>query len=200
MAVVHAVTLSWAAIIVAGGAGRRLGGLDKPGLVVDGQTLLDRAVAACEAAAEIVVVGPRRPTRGRVRWTREEPPGTGPLAAVEAGLRALNPGPAVVAVLAADLPLITSTLVERLVVGLDSEPSAVGGLAAAGDDGRVQPLAAAYRRDSLAAALADIGDPRHRPVRELLARLTVAAVVDQAGAVDIDTPNDLARWQGNAAG
>ncbi len=68
-----------AAVILAGGGGRRLGGVDKPELLVSGVRLLDRALAAVSdvAAHCIVVVGPHRdqPSRNpaRHRETRRAP-------------------------------------------------------------------------------------------------------------------------------
>ncbi|MYU19520.1 NTP transferase domain-containing protein, partial [Streptomyces sp. SID8361] len=50
------------AVILAGGAARRLGGVDKPALRVGGRALLDRVLDACRGAGRTVVVGPRRPT------------------------------------------------------------------------------------------------------------------------------------------
>ncbi|MEW2222699.1 DUF6457 domain-containing protein [Streptomyces sp. NPDC006990] len=67
-------------------------GADKPAVTVGGRPLLDRVLAACGDAAATVVVGPRRPTCRPVLWAREEPPGGGPLAALQAGLDALAAG------------------------------------------------------------------------------------------------------------
>nr|WP_281386602.1 NTP transferase domain-containing protein [Jiangella mangrovi] len=183
---------------MAGGAGRRLGGADKPALVVGGRALLDRAVAAAAeaGAARTVVVGPRRDTEAPVTWTREDPPGGGPLAALAAGLAALDAldaGPDAVVVLAADLPKVSSALVGRLLAGLGEKADAV---AVVDPQGWVQPLVAAYRAAPLRAALDAVGDPRDRPVRSLLGHLRVATIADADGAADIDTPGDLARWQG----
>lgn len=186
------MTPPWAAVILAGGSGRRLGGVDKPGLVVRGRTLLDRAVDACAGADEIVVVGPRRLVAPTVAWAREDPPGSGPLAALEAGLAALVAAPPVVVVLAADLPSISTGLVSRLVGGL---PPDVDAALVVDAGGRVQPLVGAYRHDSLRSALAAVGDPRDRPFRAVLEPLTVTTVADPAGAADIDTADDLVRWQ-----
>ncbi len=187
-------TDNWAAVILAGGAGRRLGGTDKPGLVVGGQTLLDRAVAAADGAgaAQVVVAGPRRDTSTPVTWTREDPPGGGPLAGLTAGLAALDVAPDAVVVLAADLPRVSSALVGRLLAGLAQNVDAVAVVDASG---WVQPLVAAYRIEPLRAALDAVGDPRDRPVRALLDRLRVATLPDDDGAADIDTPGDLARWR-----
>ncbi|MFE3016873.1 DUF6457 domain-containing protein [Streptomyces sp. NPDC059256] len=77
------------AIVLAGGRAQRLGGVDKPGLSVGGRTLLDRVLAACRGARRTVVVGGRRGTERPVVWAQENPPGGGPVAALDAGLRQL---------------------------------------------------------------------------------------------------------------
>ncbi|MCF3965483.1 NTP transferase domain-containing protein, partial [Streptomyces fuscigenes] len=48
--------LPFDAVVLAGGAARRLGGADKPGVRVGGRTLLDRVLAACAGAGRTVVV------------------------------------------------------------------------------------------------------------------------------------------------
>ena len=85
-------------IILAGGRATRLGGADKPGLVVGGRTLLAAVVAAgTEAGARrVVVVGPDRPDIADdaggtpVRFVREEPPGAGPVPALRRGFAELT--------------------------------------------------------------------------------------------------------------
>ncbi|MGW4051032.1 DUF6457 domain-containing protein [Streptomyces sp. NPDC004779] len=84
------MTTAYDAVVLAGGAARRLGGVDKPGLRVGGRALLDRVLAACAGARLTVVVGDPRPTVRPVRWTRERPAGTGPVAALAAGAAALG--------------------------------------------------------------------------------------------------------------
>jgi molybdenum cofactor guanylyltransferase len=102
-----------AAIVLAGGRAARLGGADKPGLVVGARTLLAAVVsAAVEAGAgHVVVVGPSRPgwadagpASGRVEFVREDPPGTGPVAGLRCGLGSVRAP--WVAVLAADMPFL----------------------------------------------------------------------------------------------
>ncbi|MGW0967590.1 NTP transferase domain-containing protein [Streptomyces sp. NPDC002516] len=100
------------AVVLAGGAARRLGGEDKPGVRVGGRTLLDRVLAACADATRTVVVAGPRPTARPVEWAREDPPGGGPLAALDAGLR-LTEAPHVL-VLSADLPFLEEKTVRRL--------------------------------------------------------------------------------------
>ncbi|MFD5516735.1 DUF6457 domain-containing protein [Streptomyces sp. NPDC127066] len=100
------------AVVLAGGAARRLGGEDKPGVRVGGRTLLDRVLAACADATRTVVVARPRPTARPVEWAREDPPGGGPLAALDAGLR--HTGAPYVLVLSADLPFLEEKTVRRL--------------------------------------------------------------------------------------
>ncbi|MFI8824284.1 DUF6457 domain-containing protein [Streptomyces sp. NPDC053431] len=88
------MTTAYDAIVLAGGAARRLGGADKPGVRVGGRALLDRVLAGCRDAGRTVVVAEPRGTARPVEWTREEPPGGGPVAALAAGLRRLAEAPA----------------------------------------------------------------------------------------------------------
>ncbi|WP_199550224.1 NTP transferase domain-containing protein [Streptomyces sp. N35] len=81
---------SYDAVVLAGGAAKRLGGVDKPAVRVGGRPLLDRVLTACAAAGTTVVVAPPRPTVRPVVWAREEPAGGGPLAALAAGVEALE--------------------------------------------------------------------------------------------------------------
>ncbi|AZS36767.1 Molybdenum cofactor guanylyltransferase [Microbacterium lemovicicum] len=92
------------AIILAGGAARRLGGVAKPLLEVRGRSLLQRAVDAARGAgcADVVVVGPPASGVSGVRTVREDPAFGGPVAAIAAALPAVATD--WVLVLAADLP------------------------------------------------------------------------------------------------
>ncbi|WP_205857269.1 molybdenum cofactor guanylyltransferase [Phytoactinopolyspora endophytica] len=180
------------AVILAGGAGRRLGGVDKPSLVVHGRTLLDTALDACSGCSDIVVVGARRTTGREVRWTVEEPSGGGPLAGLAAGLRELPRSVEVVTVLAADLPSVTHKAVEALQRALaEAEADAV---LLTDVNGRQQPLTAVYDRLALEAALQAVGDPSGHAFRTLLPHMRVATLAHPSAAEDIDTPADLARW------
>ena len=174
------------AIVLAGGQARRLAGADKPALVVGGRTLLDRVVDAVDAAGRVVVVGPRRPLERDVIWCQEEPAGSGPVAAIAAGLPQTSAE--VVLVLAADLPYVAGAIAPLLAavgrgdVALLADP-----------DGRANHLAAAWRRDALVSALAAVGDPNGAAVRSLLGSVAVVLVPDEAGwGRDCDTWDDLA--------
>jgi molybdopterin-guanine dinucleotide biosynthesis protein A len=184
------------AVVLAGGSGRRLGGVDKPGLDAGGMTLLDRVLTACAGTGagpeRTVVVGPERPTARPVAWAREDPPGGGPLAAFAAGLATLarlGSGPDRVLLLASDLPLLRPTDLAGL---LDPPPDA-DAVVLVDATGRRQPLTALYRAAAAWAALAHLGDLTGRPLRGLLAELTVTERPARPGATDdCDTPADLA--------
>jgi molybdopterin-guanine dinucleotide biosynthesis protein A len=178
-------------VVLAGGSARRLGGIDKVLLPVAGRPLLERVVAAAGGGRTVTVVGPRRVMAGAevpIQWVREDPPGSGPLAALAAGAR--DGAAPVVVVLAADMPFVDADVVARLVLAASAD-GMDGAVVVDGAD-RPQPLAAAYQRTALDEALTAIGDPADRPVRLLLPRLRLAHVPDPRAALDCDTADDLA--------
>jgi len=188
----------YAAVILAGGRGRRMGGTDKPALVVGGRSLLAAALAAV-IGGPIVVVGPDRELPPGVRSTIEEPAGGGPAAAVAAGVRALPPlgKGALVAVLAADLPGISVGTLARLRAALAAQPDSVGAMLV-DRAGHRQQLIGVWRYGALAAAITRRESWHNVSVRELLSGLLVAEVPGAADeSDDIDTPEDWQRWQGS---
>ncbi|MEV4437735.1 NTP transferase domain-containing protein [Streptomyces sp. NPDC049577] len=181
-------------VVLAGGAARRLGGADKPGVRIGGRALLDRVLGACPDAARTVVVGPRRATARPVLWTREEPPGGGPLAALHAGLRHATAG--TVLVLSADLPFLRPDTVRELL----TEAGAAGteGTLLVDPAGRDQPLVAAYRTEPLRRELAllatEHGTLTGLPLRLLLSDLTLTRLhrpTDSPDSFDCDTWDDI---------
>jgi molybdopterin-guanine dinucleotide biosynthesis protein A len=173
------------AIVLSGGAARRLGGADKPGMVVGGGSLLERVLDAASGARRTVVVGPPRPTTRPVRWCREQPPGGGPVAAIEAGLRVSDAD--VVVLLAADLPWIEPA-VPALLAGLAGADAAV----LVDPEGRRNFLAAAWRRAALMAALDQAADPAGAAVRALYEGRRIIEILDRHGwGQDCDTWADL---------
>ncbi len=176
------------AIVLAGGASRRLGA-DKPEQRVGGRRLLDIALAAVAGADAVVVVGPPRDVPAEITVVCEDPPGSGPVAALAAGVAALPEGPADVVVLAADLPRITPAAVAALAAARGDAPVAL----AVDDDGRTQYLTAVWDSVALAAALATT--PAR--VRELLPTNAVLSTVGDVA--DVDTPDQLAAARAQAA-
>ncbi|MET7278832.1 molybdenum cofactor guanylyltransferase [Kribbella sp. NPDC005582] len=173
------------AVVVAGGGSTRLGGVDKALVVLDGVTFLDRVLRAVNAAVSTVVVGPVRTTYREVEWTQEDPPGSGPVAGLAAGLQ--SGSAPVVVVLSCDLPWVTAADVTQLVDSLGSHD----GSGLRDSDGRDQWLAAAYRRSSLDQALERLGDPRDKSVRRLMADLDLVWSEPTRSGDDVDTWADL---------
>jgi molybdopterin-guanine dinucleotide biosynthesis protein A len=186
--------MEFAAVVLAGGAARRLGGTPKPARTVAGVPLLTRVLEAVAAAEARVVVGPPLadgPTG--VRYTQEQPPGGGPVAAVAAGLALLDPGYGSVAVLGADLPFLTSDAVDRLLRAVDQDTDLAVYVDA---DGYPQWLCGAWRRAALERRLAELGDPAGVGMRRLADGLRRVELKDDSGPpvwYDCDTEEDLRR-------
>ncbi|MFE4051466.1 NTP transferase domain-containing protein [Streptomyces sp. YIM B13518] len=180
------------AVVLAGGAARRLGGSDKPGIRVGGRSLLDRVLTACADARTTVVVADPRPTVRPVVWAREEPPGGGPLAALAAGLRHTTADQVVV--LSADLPFLGHRTVRGLLTPLCH--GTADGVLLTDSDGRDQPLVAAYRTGSLRRGLAALtgrhGELTGLPLRRLTGSLDLTRISDPVASFDCDTWDDIA--------
>jgi molybdopterin-guanine dinucleotide biosynthesis protein A len=184
------LTWEFAAVVLAGGTARRLGGVDKATIRYAGRPLLEHALAALGAADPVVVVGPERSTTRAVRFVQEEPPLGGPVAGLLAGIDALGPSPAgpgtrVIGVLAVDMPHITSATFDRLASAAQGHTGAF--------------LSDADGRRHLAGVLLADAVPRLTPtqrhglaMRRFLADLdivTVAAIGNEGD--DVDTWADL---------
>ncbi|MER5431078.1 NTP transferase domain-containing protein [Streptomyces sp. NPDC002588] len=185
-------TGAYDAVVLAGGGARRLGGADKPGVRVGGRPLLDRVLGACADARTTVVVADPRTTARPVRWAREDPPGAGPVAALDAGLRPTTADD--VLVLSADLPFLAPGTVRRLLGALRA--GRAEGALLTDADGRDQPLVAAYRTAALRRELGLLGAAHGTlaglPLRRLTAGLDLTRVPDPVAAFDCDTWDDIA--------
>jgi len=179
------------AVVLAGGGARRLDGADKPALEIGGTALLDRVLEACAAAGRTVCVGPERPSVRPVRWTRENPVGGGPVAALAVGLD--HVAAEQVLVLAADLPLLDAATVRDLVEAAGSADGAV----LVDAEGRDQWLAACYQKVVLTESLDRLraargGDLAGASLRALVAPLALRRVADPDGrGFDCDTWEDV---------
>jgi molybdopterin-guanine dinucleotide biosynthesis protein A len=173
------------AIVLAGGTSRRMGGLDKTALTVDGRPVLDYVLDAVADAGRVVAVGPPRPTVRTVEWRREQPAGGGPAAAIAAALPAVTAD--IVVVVAGDQPLLSADAVAQLVAAAGAEVDGAVGVDA---DGRPQWLCGAWR----VAALREVGLASGASLRDTVGRLSWTGVVLPAGAsADCDTPDDVRR-------
>ena len=185
---------AWDAIIVAGGKGQRLGGVSKPALVVGGLTLIDRTLTAVSTADAVVVVG--GPVPVGVRWTVEDPPGSGPAAGLGAGLAELSrdrePAPWTL-VLAVDMPRAGQAIPELL-----ASRNGGDGAWLVDQDGYPQPLLAVYSTTALLKAVAELGPSGLADVslRTLVGGLTMTELPDaQDVSRDLDTGDDARYWK-----
>jgi len=173
-------------VVLAGGTSRRFGA-DKLGARLHGSTVLETVVGSLPAGWPVVVVGPQRECGRPVTWTREKPPGSGPLAGVAAGV--LRVRTRMVAVVAGDMPYAGPAL-EQLVATLRTAPPEVGGVVATDEGGFANPLLAAYRTASVRAALPI--PAANRPAKLLLEVPHLEVAVTGPAGRDVDTPADLA--------
>lgn len=175
-------------MILAGGTATRLDGADKSALALDGRSLLERALAAVEHADETVVVGAAVATTRPVTFTRETPPGGGPLAGLSAGVAALAGAADLVVVLAVDMPHVSRQTIDRLVAAVgDADGSWLV------DAGGRRQLAGVVRRGLVPST----ADAPGLPMRRLMDRVGVVDVpATGREAEDIDTWDDVARLGG----
>jgi molybdopterin-guanine dinucleotide biosynthesis protein A len=186
------------AIILAGGDSQRMGS-DKAGLLLGGQTLLQRVIATMQEIFPHVVVSVRRvrPDIDLPQVCDEQPgdgmPGAGPLAGVAAGLGHITT-PWAFAV-ACDMPFVAPALVEQLAKFRSGHQAVVPVV-----QGFPQPLAAFYAGSCLPVMRDNLAG-QDGSLRGLLKRLDVC-YVDEAELLqadpalrsffDLDTPQDIA--------
>ena len=192
-----------AAIVVGGGGGERLGGASKPDLTLGGVRLIDRVcgalLEACGAGC-VAVVPPAVRVPDGVRRTLEDPPNGGPLAGIDAGLRALSVGGDIlVVVVSVDAPGVGAFLPALLEPALGEGSD--GRIAVGGDPEPFdQYLMGVYRAGALRRVLDEavdsLGSVRGVGVRRVLRALEVERVSVGADVCrDIDTPEDVAWWE-----
>ena len=172
-------------VVLAGGTSRRFGS-DKLAAPLGGSTVLDTVLGSLPPQWPVVVVGPPRECRRPVTWTREDPPGGGPLAGVAAGVDAVTTDLA--AVVAGDMPYAGPAIV-ALVAALRTAPVAVGAVVAVDAHGVANPLLAAYRAASVREVLPS--PAANRPAKLLLALSHLEVGVIGPAGRDVDTPADL---------
>ncbi|HEY8480645.1 MAG TPA: molybdenum cofactor guanylyltransferase [Spirillospora sp.] len=174
------------AVLLAGGRARRFGA-DKPAATLGGRALIEWTAAAVRGASRLVVVGPPRDVLPGAVRVREDPPGSGPVPALRAGMAEVR-APRVV-LLAADLPFLRPGHVTRLLEAMGERPGAV----LVDGDGREQWLAGCWRTGVLRTALDAYTGASLRGLLGPLGPVTVAVPDDPRPAwYDCDTPDDLA--------
>lgn len=173
-------------IVLAGGRGTRMGGVDKASITLAGERLIDRLLRQLPYDAPVAVVSPYHLGMPQVC---EKPLFGGPAAGIAAGHAALvGAAESTTAIFAVDGP-DSPQMLPALEVALASSGADV---AVATLDGLPQPLCALWRTESLARALHELGNPRNRSVMRLLGLAKNITEIEGTAAVhDIDTLDEL---------
>lgn len=184
------------AVVLAGGRGVRLGGVDKPAVRVAERSLLGSVVSAAAGAGArlVVVVGPARrelaTELGESRVVREQPPGGGPVPALRRGLAEVtSPW---VAVLAADLPFLRAGHLLSLLAA--ARKADLPGAVMADDTGHPQWLVGCWRTPVLREAIGGYHGGSLYQLMRPLRPVMLTPAHDRGGPppwLDCDTADDL---------
>ena len=173
--------MQWDAVVLAGGRGSRLGGVDKATLELDGSTLLTRTLTAVSGASRMIVVGEVAAPGAIV--VQEEPRFAGPAAAVGAGLAEVQ-SPYVLLV-ACDQPFLADAIHVLL------EAATGDGVVAVDADGRRQHLMSVISSGALRRAVAAQPSLVDLSLHALLAPLNLVEIaVPSRATLDIDSWHD----------
>ena len=196
------------ALILAGGRGSRLEGVDKAALLLENERLVDRVIAATRRAgvSQVVIVGPTDAGAHADLVVREEPPFSGPLAAVGRGIEEIE-APWVM-LLACDLQhpdQVVDQLLSALLNVSKSQQSGVShqkiqGVVLSDESGNRQWLAScintAVLRDALDSVLREKGSLDGGSLAAVFGHIEFFSAVAHPGSTqDIDTPEQLAHAQ-----
>jgi molybdopterin-guanine dinucleotide biosynthesis protein A len=136
-----------AAFVLAGGKSTRMGA-DKAFVMLEGRTLLARALELARAVTDNVsIVGDRAKFTAFAQVVEDVFPGCGPLGGIHAALRASSAEPNLM--VAVDVPFASPALLQYLIERARSSSAVV--TVARTDEGW-QPLCAVYRREFAGAA------------------------------------------------
>jgi molybdopterin-guanine dinucleotide biosynthesis protein A len=190
----------WTAAILAGGSGRRMGGVDKSALPIGTQTIIGRQLDVLRTVTpHILLVGGSGPVEGAVR-VADRWPGTGALGGLATALEDAPSNPVVV--LACDMPFITPAFLTALIEATSGVDAAIPR-----DEHGWHPLCACYQR-TVARTVADRLDQGVRRVLDGLAGLRIRELgpdalapfnPDETLLMNVNTPDDYAAARRYAA-
>ncbi len=187
------------AAILAGGRATRMGGIEKSLIVVGGERIVDRQIAALQQiAGEILIVARDANVFAGVnaRIVADRNPGKGPLAGLEAALLEMS-GEQLILV-AGDMPSLSLDVL-RWIVACDQKYEVVVPVVG----GRAEPLCARYHRKVLEKVQERLtrGD---LAMQELVGELDVYRIEEDqlrkidpelVGFANVNSPDDLARLE-----
>ena len=186
------------AIVLAGGRGSRLGGVDKALLEIGGRRTIDRVLASLDGlATEVVAVvnEDRLADVAGIRRIADPEPHAGVLPALQAALDAAREP--LCLLVACDMPFLQPPLLRRLVELAEGYDVVIPHV-----DGQLQPMHAVYRRDPCRAAIRDSLARGQRRMIAFLDAVRVRTVTEEeVRSVDpdlrsffnVNTPEDVAR-------
>ncbi len=191
------------AVVLAAGAGSRLGGRPKCLLELGGEPLIARTLRALADAgvAPVVValghhadrVGPVVAPFG-VTTVRNAEPDAGPVSSQRLGLAALGDGPDAVVVALADQPLVDAADVAALIDAYDRRAAGVSVVFPQVDGAPGNPVIFdAGVRAAILASDAAVGCRQWRDAHPWATAPWITANAHYR--IDIDTPDDLARFE-----
>lgn len=196
-------------VVLAGGGARRLGGIAKGLLEVDGERIVDRVARALRSASDALVLVANDP--GATSWLDAEAvipdvhAGAGPLAGVHAALVALGRP---VLLVAWDMPFVSAALLRELRRRGEATPGTVA-VVPESAEGALEPLCGWYA-PSCAPEIERALLAGARRVRDVVAALPgcltmpiedVRRFGDPAVLLaSVNTPGELTRAQGHPGG
>ncbi|WP_322612418.1 molybdenum cofactor guanylyltransferase [Dermacoccus abyssi] len=186
---------SFDAVVLVGGRGSRLGGVDKAALDLGGHPLVDASLNAARGARTLVVVGrTSAPLPSRAVLTQEEPAGSGPAAGFARGLTSITDPASWTLLLGCDVPGAGDAVRRLLNASAAGAVADVDGFVLTDADGRAQWMLGLYRTASVRVAV-DASAATNLSMRALFTGLDLV-LVRPAGPEwhDIDTWADHAAW------
>lgn len=185
-------------VILAGGRARRMGGIDKGLILLNGKPMVEYVIAALRAEIDNLLINANRNLEQYAAFGYPVIPDImdgylGPLAGMASGMRAV--GSKYIVTAPCDSPLIPVNLVQRLYEALAREGADIS---VAHDGERMHPVFALIRRDLLPSLL-DFLNAGQRKIDRWYAqhRLAVAYFRDQPEAFrNVNSPEERAELEG----
>lgn len=184
-------------VILAGGAGRRMGGASKATLPLAGRTMLDHVLGNLAPQVRRIAVSVHaeqeafdRPDIAQITDASDER--IGPVAGLASALRwaAGQPGARWLATAPVDMPLLPATIVAELVLGARSADAAA---ASAANRGQLHPTVSVWSLALADDVLRLIDEQEVRALHDLLRRTGARQVdfADDDAFLNVNTPEDL---------
>ena len=167
-----------------------MGGVSKAELTLNGYTFRNRILLALISVPQIIVVGPTFTAENpKISFTREQPIGGGPVAAISAAIPLVEHE--FVGILSVDAPFAVSPLLEMYRV---MEQDSIDEALVATDGKHESYLVSVFRRDALIRALTQLGKAENASMKSLLSHIEYGSVqFPRHQLIDVNTPEDLER-------